>query len=465
MRVWEDDPGAGQPVERPVPKLPTGNMQFAIDAPAPPPALYERHTPEFRYWATVDALKRGVSFWSALLPKGTTWQRGPTLDVRVDAGDKLNALYNRASLAFFHATVEGKAIYTAESPDVVCHEMGHAVLDAIRPQLWDAMSHEVAAFHESFGDMSAILSALQVRTLREQVFEETGGLYRNSRLSRVAEQLGWAVGRRQPCAVDADALRNAVNCFFYRPAAQLPPVAPSCALSSAAHSYSRVFTGAFFESFAGMVITQGRPTTPDFLKQAGLDWAKLLVAAVLAAPIEPSYMAQVAIHMLQADKELFNGKYAPALENGFLRKGILTASSAAAASRATPPRGRAAAVARAAAASSAELPALTLDGAEFGLGDRPVVVRAAAETPRLAAAASALDGSPVTPQSSAGAARAFLSEVVLRDHLFRPDRHGSDDAPDERLRTHVLVEDGDALVVERRLFEAGPCLRHGRYAH
>lgn len=435
-------------------------MQFAIDAAAPPPALYDQHTPEFRYWATVDALKRGVTFWSSVIPKGTTWFRGKTLDVRVDAGDKLNALYNRASLTFFHSTVEGKVVYTAESPDVVCHEMGHAVLDAIRPQLWDAMSHEVAAFHESFGDMSAMLTALQVTSLREQVFEETAGLYRNSRLSRVAEQLGWAVGRRQPCAVDADALRNAVNCFFYQPAAQLPPVAPSCALSSGAHSYSRVFTGAFFESFAGMVITQGRPTVPDHLKQAGLDWATMLVAAVLAAPVEPSYMAQVAIHMLEADKELFDGRYAPALENGFLRKGILTASSVAAASRLAPRAPVAAARGRA--KVSAELPTLSLDGAQFGFGDRPVVVRAAAETTRLTARATALDGSAVPPQSSADAARAYLSEVVMRDHLRRSGRDEDDEAPAARLRTHDLVEDGGDLIVQRRLFEAGPCVRDGR---
>ena len=34
-----------------------------------------------------------------------------------------------------HANVAGTMVFTGESPDVVCHEMGHAVLDAIRPQL------------------------------------------------------------------------------------------------------------------------------------------------------------------------------------------------------------------------------------------------------------------------------------------------------------------------------------------
>jgi hypothetical protein len=51
----------------------------------------------------------------------------------------------------------------------VCHELGHALLDSFKPQLFDAASIEVAAFHESFGDMSAILSALQLPGVREGV--------------------------------------------------------------------------------------------------------------------------------------------------------------------------------------------------------------------------------------------------------------------------------------------------------
>src|SRR5207237_4145036 len=139
------------------------------------------------------ALRRGADFWGALLPRSTRWQPGRTLRVTLDAGVDLNAYYDRRGLSFFHDTVGRTMVYSGESPDVVCHELGHAVLDTLRPQLWNAASDEVAAFHESFADMSAILSALQLPALREAVLAETGGkLFRSSRLSRLAEQLGWA---------------------------------------------------------------------------------------------------------------------------------------------------------------------------------------------------------------------------------------------------------------------------------
>src|SRR5688572_26996151 len=164
VRVWEDDPLAegAEPVERAQPKLPGKPMGISIDVPAPPAKLYKPGTAEFRYWVAVESLQRSAGFWKSVLPKGTSWHPGTTLPVRLDAGDKLNAVYTRAELRFFHTTVAGQEMYTAESPDTLNHELGHAVLDAVRPQLWDAMTHEVAAFHESFGDISSILSALQI---------------------------------------------------------------------------------------------------------------------------------------------------------------------------------------------------------------------------------------------------------------------------------------------------------------
>src|SRR5207253_5036108 len=201
---------------------------------------------DFRAWGAGEALPRAAEFWGALVP-GIAWEVGAVRPVDLDFGVDLNAFYDREGLKFFHGSGAGRTVFSGESPDVVCHELGHAILDSLKPQLFDAASIEVAAFHESFGDMSAILSALQLPSLREGVLAETGGvLHRASRLSRLAEQLGWAIRQSVPSAVEPDCLRNAVNTLFYRDPDTLPTTAPGTSLSSEPHSFSRVFTGAFF---------------------------------------------------------------------------------------------------------------------------------------------------------------------------------------------------------------------------
>src|SRR5262249_16196654 len=145
----------------------------------------------------------------------------------VDLPDQLNANYSRPfGLRFYHKKVAGVDIYASESADVVCHELGHAVLDALRPELFNAANTETAAFHESFGDMSAVLCPLQIQSLRRKVIADTGGrLNTSSSLSRLGEQLGWGLRQLTPRAVDDDCLRNASNRFFYRSPDLLPPQA------------------------------------------------------------------------------------------------------------------------------------------------------------------------------------------------------------------------------------------------
>ena len=447
VRVWEDDPLAGAvAVERAQAKLPKAPLGITIDVPAPPAKLYDPGTAEFRYWQAADALARGAAFWKSVMPKGTSWQAGKTLPVRLDAGDRLNAVYTRGDLRFFHTNVAGTMVFTGESPDVVCHEMGHAVLDAIRPELWDAMSHEVAAFHESFGDMSAILVALQQPAIREEVLTETGGaLYRSSRLSRVAEQLGWGQRQRQPCSAEGDCLRNAVNCFSYQPPTTLPNTSPAVLLSSAPHSFSRVFTGAFFQMYAGMVVLLHRPPTADDLLQASIDAGRLLVTAVQAAPIVADYMTQVAAHILEADKVLFEGRYASAIEFGMGGRGILSLPSARTVTGTPVP-------AAFGSVAGFDLPSAAFTGSEFGL-DRPVVMRVPNQPRRLAALAVATDGGSLAATPPEEVAAGFLRELMLRQRVALPADGDVDPDGPGPLKSHRLVDRGDHLTVERVLVD------------
>src|SRR5215468_7905128 len=300
VNAWEQDPGdgaqpsGGQVIQRPVPALRQQPFSIRIVNPASAPEA-KPHSPgtaDFRYWTAAEALRRGADFWGALLP-GTSWEVGSILPVDLDFGIDLNAFYDRQGLKFFHGSAAGRTVFSGESPDVVCHELGHAVLDSLKPQLFDAASMEVAAFHESFGDMSAILSALQLPSLREGVLAETGGvLHRASRLSRLAEQLGWAIRQSVPSAVEADCLRNAVNTFFYRDPDTLPTMAPATALSSEPHSFSRVFTGAFFEGLAGMLAMKDTKNEAA-LREVSQDIAVILVEGIRGASVVPTFFSQV----------------------------------------------------------------------------------------------------------------------------------------------------------------------------
>ncbi len=348
IQLYEDDPflkavaGAepvpAEPISGDVPENDHELLQTAITGNQPDPDVFDPGTPEFLYWNAESALARGINFWAPLLPKGTVWSAASPLPVALDAGIDLNAFFARdEGLKFFHDEIEGDTVFSVESPDVVCHELGHALLDALKPELFDAMSLEVGAFHESFGDMSGMLCALQLPSMREFVLEETGGdLTLNSRLSQTARELGWAIRTFAPDAVDADCLRNAANSFFYRDPATLPPDAPATELSSEVHSFSRVFSGAFLVVLAGMFeIGPATSAADDSEKLAAVaeDAGRLLIEGVRIAPVGASYFSQVAAGMIQADQSLFGGRYRTALIGSFVRRGILAPESAVALAR------------------------------------------------------------------------------------------------------------------------------------
>jgi len=463
IRTWEHDPGdpatAFQPVQSPAPDMAAGTLPVSIDGQRPAAALYDVGTPEFRYWVAAEALARSAKLWSALLPSGVTWfeSNGSQLSSSLDEGEDFNAYYDRQGLHFFHGTSGGRVVYSGESPDVACHELGHAVLDALRPQLWDASFIEAGAFHESFGDMSAILAALQLRSVREEVLAETAGhLYRSSRLSRVAEQLGWALRQIRPELVEPDCLRNAVNSFFYLDPAGLPPSSPAAVLSSEPHSFSRVFTAAFLDALGGIHALQSSPDQST-LQQASLDAGALLVDAVVASPVVPSYYSQIAAHMIEADAKRFAGRYAQALKGSFVKHGILSLDSgnAVAASPAGAPQVRATGLAATGGGEVGE-PLIALSGARYGLGE-DLLVPALAETKRFGVVGAAPDVGGVDSPSHDQAARSFVEDLFRRDKIDPSGDQGAKPAASRRAShlTHSVRRRPEGLVLVRESVDCG----------
>ncbi len=453
---WEDDPGAptgaNQPVDRPVPDPTKAPLPSTIKGRAPKPGPYGASTKNFRYWVAADALRRVADYWGGVLGP-VKWHStvGKQLGVTLDEGEDFNAYYDRAGLHFFHDTPPGgPEVWSGNSPDVVCHEFGHAVLDAIRPQLWDATSLEVPAFHESFGDMSAMLTELQLQSVRQGVITSTGGkLARSSRLSRLAEELGWAIRKIAPDAVDRDCLRNASNSFFYKDPVTLPPNAPSNQLSSEPHSFSRVFTGAFLSALAGMYSagTAGEVA----LQKVSVDAGKLLVDAVKATPVVAAYYSQVAAHMIALAQQRFpsNG-YVGALRAGFVAHGILSLQHTTVT---LSDAHKALSIKR---DDAPELDRMALSGSPYGL-DEDLHVHVGAQSKRFAVASAAPDLGAVQGTSHDRVAAAYLEDLFRRGqvHIDAKVRTGREIVRDRSVHTHAVVREADALVLRRRVFDCG----------
>jgi hypothetical protein len=464
VNAWEEDPGSAVETSRPAPDLSRQPLAYAFPHPQPAPDRYQPGTAEFRYWTAAEALRRGADFWAPLLPV-KSWEPGKTLPVKLDEGEDLNAFYDRQALNFFHGPgADGTLVFSGESPDVACHEMGHAILDAVKPELWDAASQEAAAFHEGFGDISAILSALQLQSLRTAILDETGGhLYRSSRLSRLAEQLGAAIRAQAPDAVEPDCLRNAVNSFTYSDPAEIPSSAPASQLSSEPHSFSRVMSGAIFECLAGMLTASAadakKPTEQE-LARVSTEVGKILIDAVVAAHVAPNFFAQVAAQMVQVS-EAVNADYPAVLRAVFVHRSILSLESVTSIAAAPPMRFAAAATPAAAAPAAAAPAQLALPGTRYGL-TQPLLVQAPAQPRHFAITSGAPSGSSLQPPNALEAATAFV------DDLFRNGRVDDQGLPAtnarlvhtrRRLRTHRLKAEAAGVRLERQLFDCGFCCR------
>lgn len=122
--------------------------------------------------------------------------QGNRLIVVPHAGYGQNAFYDRGSksLQFYYYDVDGERKYTCLSSDIINHEFGHAVLDGIRPLLFESSLVQTGAFHEFLGDLTAILIVLRNNDFREKLAEATkGNLSEAGHLSSIAEEFGTTV--------------------------------------------------------------------------------------------------------------------------------------------------------------------------------------------------------------------------------------------------------------------------------
>jgi hypothetical protein len=251
-----------------------------------------------------------------------TWAATRNLKVIPRAGQDLNAYYDRRHLKFFHSPdpKTKKMIYMADSVDVVAHELGHALLDAIRKDLWSTQSLESWAFHEAFGDINAIATVTQHTPMIEYALHETNGNMRKDNvISRLAEEMGNTIyhitkgrGGYKP-----GALRNAVNKFKYTPPEKLPYNTPNNKLGGEPHSFGRLFVGAWYDVVVSIYekLVGENVNKIDAFRRAVNTSYRYLSRGLRIAPNTPRFYNAVAQAMLTMDR----------LEGGFCQKEIAKA--------------------------------------------------------------------------------------------------------------------------------------------
>jgi hypothetical protein len=84
--------------------------------------------------------------------------------------------YFTANAADVGRNIPGQIVFTCLAHDVVAHECTHALLDGIRPQFMEPTNDDVAAFHEGFADIVALLQHFSNNQAVIEALRGTGGL-------------------------------------------------------------------------------------------------------------------------------------------------------------------------------------------------------------------------------------------------------------------------------------------------
>jgi hypothetical protein len=334
-----NDPTAGQPATRNIqPRANRKRSQVGFTfEPLPAAQVYAASTENFLRWQCREAALLSLEMWEQIAPplKGWAGQAAKKrLLVRANAGNDLNAYYDRQSLSFFQATITNNQFYSGASTDVVAHEVGHAFLDAIRPDLWNSMFFESSAFHEAFGDCIAILVALYDQETRTTLLAVTANLSQPNFVEATAEDLSAAVFKELGDRHNAATPRRALNQFKWKFNDSLPDNGPGATLINEIHSFGQIFSGCFYDLIRGIYDANGangEAALLDAAKAAG----QLLVAGAAKAPDVPRFTQSVGRTMALEEQQLFSGRYRSVIRAAFDGHDVPLGGSAMLAPRAT----------------------------------------------------------------------------------------------------------------------------------
>ena len=309
---------------RPDPDDPQAGFSYAAEIPED---VHPLDSAEFRFWQCREAALATLEAWAALAPPPTFWQNGQRLlPLQHDAGLGLNAHYDRTAVAFLAWETDARKTYPAASTDAVAHEVGHALLDAMRPELWESVYTETAAFHEAFADCMALLVSLFDAPSRQTLLQGGVQLRAANFLEGLAEDVAEGV-RLENGPNDPQSLpRRALNTLQWEIPVNLPPAGAPAALTAEAHSFSRIFTGCFYDTVCN--IFAARPNQDEQgLLAAAQTAGRLLIAGAQAAPEVARFFQAVGRAMILADGAASGGAHHAAIRDGFAGHNIAIGST------------------------------------------------------------------------------------------------------------------------------------------
>jgi len=281
--------------------------------------------------ATFATVSKTVETFGQALGQPINFAFQGKLGVVPDAGEDFNAYYARDSqnVNFFHGTdpKTNQVIMSGASGEVVSHETGHAILDGLRPAYFSSWTPDVGAFHESFGDMMGICMSFQDPRAIDNVAQATGGdLSKENCIAQTGEQLGVAIndylGQN---ATGGPYVRDAINSFKWADPSTLPQDGGPDQLGSEVHSFSRLWTGAFYDILSA-VQAQNMASGMDAktaLQATGQTAIQLLARCVQNAPQGDFTYRDMANAWVDAENKNDGGKLSAIMTKVFTDRGIL----------------------------------------------------------------------------------------------------------------------------------------------
>ena len=280
-----------------------GKTAFAFGT-LPPLKVWPPDSAQFLVWQCREAVMRALLMWEKIAGPLKHWQ-GSTqrkkLKVNIDEGSDLNAYYDRDSLGYYHFRSKTTKLLRrfAASTDVVSHECGHALLDAVRPELWDSNFPEPNAFHEAFGDCVALLTALADLETRKALLKQAPKLAGANFVETLIESL--ANGLRDFDATHNGAkARHARNTYQWVIPSTLPDDGGPGVLINEIHSFGQVFVGCFYDVIRNIFAASPKKDAKA-LTDAAHKAGKLLVRAAVKAQHTPRFYQAVGRAMALED--------------------------------------------------------------------------------------------------------------------------------------------------------------------